>query len=103
MVTTSLATSINDTSVWMPSQQPLFNVSQPPVALGDLKETHVTVQLPTTTAPSTSMSLNHTPLVQTQTPPLLAQNFANAGTSTSAVIVQKTCSTGNHPHPNWKL
>ena len=35
------------------------------------------------------MSLNHTPAIQTQTPPLTAQNLGNIGPSTSAVIVQQ--------------
>ena len=35
------------------------------------------------------MSLNHTPAVQIQTPPLTAQNFGNIGPSTSDVTVQQ--------------
>ena len=35
------------------------------------------------------MSLNDTPAVQIQTPPLTAQNFGNIGPSTSAIIVQQ--------------
>ena len=86
-VTASLATSVANTTVSIPSHPPLVNVSQPTFAPGDPNETNVAVQLPTTTVPS--MSLNHTPAVQTQTPPLTAQNLGNIGPSTSAVIVQQ--------------
>ena len=86
-MTASLATSAANTTVLIPSQQPPVNVSQSTFAPGDPNETNVAVQLPTTTVPS--MSLNHTPAVQIQTPPLTAQNFGNIGSSTSAVIVQQ--------------
>ena len=86
VVTASLAT-LNNTAVSMPSQQPPINVSQPTFAPGDSTETNVAVQLQTTTVPS--MSLNHTPAIQIQTPQLTAQNFENIGPSTSAVIVQQ--------------
>ena len=36
------------------------------------------------------MSLNHTPAVQNQTPPLISQNLGNAGPSASAVKVQQS-------------
>ena len=86
-VTASLATSAANTTALIPSQQPPVNVSQPIFAPGDPNETNVAVQLPTTTVPS--MSLNHTPAVQIQTPPLTAQNFGNIGPSTSDVTVQQ--------------
>ena len=86
-VTASLATSVANTTVSIPSHPPPVNVSQPTFAPGDHNETNVAVQLPTTTVPS--MSLNHTPAVQTQTPPFTAQNLGNVGPSTSAVIVQQ--------------
>ena len=86
-VTASLATSAANTTALIPSQQPPVNVSQPIFAPDDPNETNVAVQLPTTTVPS--MSLNHTPAIQTQTPPLTAQNLGNIGPSTSAVIVQQ--------------
>ena len=86
-VTASLATSAANTTALIPSQQPPVNVSQPFFAPDDPNETNVAVQLPTTTVPS--MSLNHTPAIQTQTPPLTAQNLGNIGPSTSAVIVQQ--------------
>ena len=86
-MTASLATSAANTTALIPSQQPPVNVSQPIFAPGDPNETNVAVQLPTTTVPS--MSLNHTPAIQTQTPPLTAQNLGNIGPSTSAVIVQQ--------------
>ena len=86
-VTASLATSAANTTALIPSQQPPVNVSQTIFAPGDPNETNVAVQLPTTTVPS--MSLNHTPAVQIQTPPLTAQNFGNIGPSTSDVTVQQ--------------
>ena len=85
--TASLAISAANTTVLIPSQQPPVFVSQPTFAPGDPNETNVAVQLPTTTVPS--MSLNHTPAKQTQTPPLTAQNLGNIGPLTSAVIVQQ--------------
>ena len=86
-VSASLATSVTNTTVSILSQQPPVNVSQPTFAPGDPNETNVAVQLPTTTV--APMSLNYTPAVQIQTPPLTAQNFGNIGPSTSAVIVQQ--------------
>ena len=83
----SLATSVTNTTVSILSQQPPVNVSLPTFAPGDPNEINVAVQLPTTTVPS--MSLNHTPAVQIQTPPLTAQNFGNIGPSTSVVVVQQ--------------
>ena len=81
VVSASPTTSNNDTSVSMPFQQPPINDSQPTFAPNDINETHVTIQLPTTTAPS--MSLNHFPVVQIQTPLLLAQTFASSINSKS--------------------
>ena len=86
-VSASLATSVTNTTVSIPSQQPPVKVSQPTFASGDPNETNVAVQLPTTTVPS--MSMKHTPAVPNQTPPLTAQNFGKIGPSTSAVIVQQ--------------
>ena len=87
VVTTSLATFINKTIVSMSSQPSRIHVPQPTFAPSNLNETHVTVQLPTTTA--SSMSLNYTPLEQTETPPLLAQSFANAGPTTLDIFLQQ--------------
>ena len=87
LVTASLATPINNPTVSIPFQQPPINVSQPSFAPGDVNETHMTVHLPTTTAPT--MSLNHTPAVQIQTPPSTAQIVGNIVPSTSAVIRQQ--------------
>ena len=85
--TASLVTSVTNTTALIPSQQPPIKVSRPTFAPGDLNPAHMTVQLPTTIAPT--MRLNHTAAVQVQTPPLTAQNFGNIGPSTSAVIVQQ--------------
>ena len=84
-VSASLATSVTNTTVSNPSQQPPVNVSQPTFAPGDPNETNVAVQLPTTTVPS--MSLNHTPAIQTQTPPLTAQNLGNIGQQVQPTII----------------
>ena len=86
VVTAGLATLINNTTVSMPSQQPPINISQPTFAPADLNETHVVVQSPLTTVPS--LNLNNASAVQIQTQ-LPAQNLANTGPSTSAVIVQR--------------
>ena len=86
-MTASLAAPAANTTALIPSQQPPVNVSQPIFAPDVPNETNVAVQLPTTTVPS--MSFNHTPVIQTQTPPLTAQNLGNIGPSTSAVIVQQ--------------
>ena len=85
--TASLGTSVTNTSALVPSRQTPVIVSQPTFAPGDLNQANLTVQLPTTIAPA--LSLNHTPAVHVQTPPLTAQNFGNIGPSTSAVIVQQ--------------
>ena len=96
--TASLATSAANTTALIPSQQPPVNVSQPIFAPGDPNETNVAVQLPTTTVPS--MSLNHTPAVQIQTPPLTAQNFWEYRTFNLGCHSTTTSSTDNHPDPN---
>ena len=96
VVTATLATSINNTSVLMPLQQPPINISQPTFAPADLNETHVVVQPPTTTVPS--LILNNAPAVQIQTPPLPAQNRANTGPATSTVIIQQPVQPAIIPH-----
>ena len=87
VVTASVATLINNTTVSMPFQQPPIHNSQPTFAPADLNETHVVVQSPTTTVPS--LNLNNAPAVQIQTSQLPAQNPANTRPSTPTVIVQQ--------------
>ena len=114
VVIASLATSINNTSLLMPSQQIPINISQPTFTQAHLNETHVVVEPPTTTVPS--LNFTNAPAVEIQIPSLPAQNPATTGPSTSAVIVpqsvrpaviphQATCSNVQHlpPQPTAHL